>query len=666
MTGAISTDFSMVKVFNYFNQSSCDGQIASYRNELGRHPIKAIPGIIVAAITTRVAQLAYLVLELATLPIALGIDMTINRPPARDFANSVLISLLYMRTVALGFLHQTLSVLVPEVVNTSRSITRAWLRNSIIQLPSSVPLPAEGIQLNNLLTANNFQGVKSFFSDDDRIMNLDQLFLGMLPNTPATLYAGALYYHHLQNAMNKALCAVPHDNVAIEGNFFERIELLTARMRIIASSLPKPQYDTFLQTGTALSPKLGELINEFHLNVRYTINPQHLDQRVAVLDIPPKPEGVQLNELLEWFDAYQDYLPNYYSSLAAIKGFVEKIRDRVAFIGTPPAGTNAFTEFYDRIENALCHVINTLAAKRRSYRKVIAIRKIFLILADASSHCGIRMHNDSIQLYQEFVLNLDTSGKQTLLNWLAEYRLLLAHTLPPNGHHESIIYFEKMMYALGADLALPGQKVLRAEDPDRWSSYANQFSPERDRIRFFGRYTPAAIMGNFMQLDIDAAAELCVSNVPPAWRLTIDAVQKRVQSLKTAGASLDAIFAELEVRYGIYRDSGKPVSQETLDEMIAAFHPTDFEGALRMVRAEQGRHTPPQQIYAQLQRDFGIAASPNARANNTIEQVINTERGNQYFIQECLVDVHCPIKQRRIKPSAIIAILQSSQVLTPA
>ncbi len=243
------------------------------------------------------------------------------------------------------------------------------------------------------------------------------------------------------------------------------------------------------------------------------IDMRHIRTNELALDTSDVPEDVKVNDLIRIFDQIDfiepldltfnpplknlDYIPPEsrregttandvveYSGQElkeALKNFVNKVDNRVAFVGTPPLyDTPRLLAFYQQIEDAVrisIHQSNQSIAAfetahgvdrnayntevRNEYSNLLEDRfRIALDLAIAGKHCGSRFMGDSMEIHDYFAKDkssISGSLEDDLIELLAKSRKEVAkRQIAAIGNNTHI--YPDYMTSLGELLAIPGTK----------------------------------------------------------------------------------------------------------------------------------------------------------------------------------------------------------------
>lgn len=243
------------------------------------------------------------------------------------------------------------------------------------------------------------------------------------------------------------------------------------------------------------------------------INFDHLKATDTALDVTGVPPEITIDMLIGFFNQIDftnkesvNYVPssfykddgNRQMTEPGLRGniniFIERVKGRTAFLGTPPSFSQLLDAFYEQIEGAIRLSIHKITKDLNSFEEVNNIQnfsllntegkleafnrlsennkkvyknllneraRVVLDLAIAGGHCGARYMSDTMTVHQ-FICgsNVEDNGslKDYLINLLANKRKDIAvrqsNALLGNDAHS----FGKYMKNMGGMLGIPGSK----------------------------------------------------------------------------------------------------------------------------------------------------------------------------------------------------------------
>ena len=303
------------------------------------------------------------------------------------------------------------------------------------------------------------------------------------------------------------------------------------------------------------------LIESIMPSIQYDVDPRHYQRKVVPLHIPEGPIGIEINELIEWFHGTVPTIPfqqleKWFEDDYQIKSlkesmrkkiidgrlqlakehlsaevlqlkieekchqyvcsrlyrdlerYIDRIKTKQAYTGTPPADTSALDVFYENIERALKHVIKKINNMDHGERSLSTKTRALVDILQSAGHCGPRIQNVAIKNYREIVQEVPQTFENIIYQRLDDLRDKIIETaLAPKGS-ESVVYYTRAVYALGKELGIPGfELVVSAGSLPFSQGLGGRFEELRDRVRFFGRYVPSFIH-EWIALDINQDMDL--------------------------------------------------------------------------------------------------------------------------------------------------------------
>lgn len=402
------------------------------------------------------------------------------------------------------------------------------------------------------------------------------------------------------------------DRYSVEGfiDYFKRNPSLIIKKRISEGD-PNPLEIPFLLQSPQLAKALASsmTLREFSTGINtltlkykhtptdrvdlsiYEINPIHLRQGAASVEIPTKPAGYEVRQLLTLFDQINFSNPNEdnyqdtsaFSSdtgtlssselRASLRILVERIEQRIEYLGTPPSGTAELRLFYTTIENAITNTLKKLHEGNDPLLKA----KTVIEFVRAAGYCGGKYYATAYEQFSKIVLGVEATFENTLFSLLANQRETILRSLIPSGA-QSVHDFNQLMYALGKELGIPGASMMTAIR-DRYGAAPNK---ENSKKQFFELYTPYAIISEWLEPRISQDGDLknkfidwCKANVPAEWgKGHFGPIKLELAELQTKKASPEEISTFL-TKHDMMLSPGMTVEEAIEDERIMAFIATE-------------------------------------------------------------------------------------------
>jgi hypothetical protein len=252
---------------------------------------------------------------------------------------------------------------------------------------------------------------------------------------------------------------------------------------------------TVVNTGSALVGRYGSrpTLETF---VPHQLNANHIVTRNDSVNLEGVGDHVTVDMLEEFFNAInftdKKKAGHFSSSLAegssveevreGLKKFVYNVNNRVAFLGTPPAGNRPkLEEFYKHIEDCVRASIHSLQKaitdfekmhgtdyanmdkeKKKQYDELLLNRANMVTdMGIAGKHCGGRYMGEATGVYNRFCGGddwaLNENYRSTLHEMLAQTRRRIAESEIAKKSNDTHFY-AAYMAELGQELAIPGTK----------------------------------------------------------------------------------------------------------------------------------------------------------------------------------------------------------------
>ncbi len=354
----------------------------------------------------------------------------------------------------------------------------------------------------------------------------------------------------------------------------EYANLYVAVVRARVGRASENSYTAEIAKLKKLYPKFANEVNNFDFSVRFTFDKHHVAESAAVLVIPPAPAGFKVGQLMTIFEGinfHDSTKEPYYNPAEHFKSdmdttnlnnitrdalreqlqlFVNRIKDKQGFFGTPPKDSAALKEYYETIEKAITNVLKKLSELGDTPEAQAKKAKIIISFIQASTHCGTAPYVSSLGMFKEIVQGKSPNYKESCLETLAEFRGIIAEGIPPAGN-ESVEHFKKFMLVLGKKLNLPMANLFTAEAGlARFGAMG--FDERRDEAIFWQRYSASAIHSwlvssvNGNAEERDKCIEWLKANLQATWsgKATFDAVRAEVAQSRLQPRELIGWLAE--------------------------------------------------------------------------------------------------------------------------
>jgi hypothetical protein len=225
------------------------------------------------------------------------------------------------------------------------------------------------------------------------------------------------------------------------------------------------------------------------------INPSHIKVEENNFDFSEIPENIKIEDLLTFLN--QSDFSSDQKSITRIKinKIIQHINQKIAFLGTPPAGTTKLDVFYDNIKNMLRFSIYQLikeekeflearggvipAAGSKDFNKYRVIldgkKRILMQMSDASDACGARWMGEALVLYTMQKPTASQSFDKAILNHLSLVRRDLLNQLIHNENNNDTHFYGAVMQRVGPAIGIPGSDLAVEHLRNLETSVVNRF-----------------------------------------------------------------------------------------------------------------------------------------------------------------------------------------------
>lgn len=257
-------------------------------------------------------------------------------------------------------------------------------------------------------------------------------------------------------------------------------------------------------------------------HILYTVNKSHFQYQEQISLPAELAPNCSIDELLVLFDQVNFRHPDgaNYANPADFRSdtgttnprrlrenlveFLHKVRYRVAYLGTPQAGSHAIETFYHSIERALTHTIRLIKEMPESNEKRAVIKRTVVDYLRAARYCGGKLYANAYQQYVAVMRGVAPTFKDEILDMLGNYREVLFQSLVPEGP-QSVHDFNHMLRELGMELGIPGSEMM-ASFEDYFMGRG--FDAHDIRTRFYRLYTTRNIIFECVKQQVEQSNEL--------------------------------------------------------------------------------------------------------------------------------------------------------------
>lgn len=378
------------------------------------------------------------------------------------------------------------------------------------------------------------------------------------------------------------------------------------------------------------------------------VNKTVMKKQIGVSRVPPAPDTISLNGLLDIFKEmnFSDPTqPNYIDperilreagvktvaelakgllDTATIKqgdmeqevevGLIGYVRRQVAYLGTPAEGSEGLTFFYKQIDFAMKHVIAKLKSlpntpEARNIKEKVLIE---FLQACPPRYCGGRIFTNAIQIYNRVINGVEPTLENLVLQSLASYRdtLLQSLMVGPDVHEYTLLARK-----LGIELGIPTANLMIQFDDKYVPVYPVNI--DEARKKFLERYIPSTIVSGWLKTQLETDQSLkndfidwCKANIPKSFEeKKFNDIRAFVQAKLAEKVPIGKIREEISTRYDIDLNVfGLEV--EELEKACIAFKKEQWEPLRAAINEEVAKlkeeGKPDGEIKAMLKRRFQL------------------------------------------------------------
>lgn len=290
-------------------------------------------------------------------------------------------------------------------------------------------------------------------------------------------------------------------------------------------------------------------------HILYTVNKSHFQYQEQISLPAQVAPDCSIDELLGLFDQVNFRNPDgaNYANPADFRSdtgtsnprrlrenlveFLHKVHHRVAYLGTPHAGSRAIETFYHSIERALTHTIRLIKEMPESNAKRDVIKRTVVDYLRAARYCGGKLYANAYQQYVAVMRGQAPTFKDEILDMLGNYREVLFQSLVPEGP-QSVHDFNHMLRELGMELGIPGAEMMQSFED---FFLGRGFDANDIRARFYRLYTTRNIIFECIKQQVEQSNELRGKlfdwfkvHLPPEWqRQEFAALQNEIEARQT-------------------------------------------------------------------------------------------------------------------------------------
>jgi len=239
-----------------------------------------------------------------------------------------------------------------------------------------------------------------------------------------------------------------------------------------------------------------KLLNEYDVNVRLKLTPDHFARSFLDITVPPRPSSGTLNTLIAVFDATDfeeagvtDELQRLVETSdrgqlkAMLQGLIATLNAEQAKERTKPQNQQHNTA----VATLLLSILEKLPSQDNRVRAQALVSILY-----ASQYCITRKLFECFNVYQKVVLGKPITFDSQLMTALGRYRELLYQSgVPPL--QQSIHLYDSLVHYAGKKLGIPGSGIY-SELEDPYPALSRELLKEDHVQLFLASYKPSEIL----------------------------------------------------------------------------------------------------------------------------------------------------------------------------
>lgn len=223
------------------------------------------------------------------------------------------------------------------------------------------------------------------------------------------------------------------------------------------------------------------------------IDHKHLRSPFIDIEIPPPEKKIEIEKLYSLYNQLKGAFSASPASLQKLERFIDRIKKRTAFMGTPKTGSPGIKTFYETIERALKNVLlyfESSAEKDAPQSVRIAFIREVLSCVDL---CGGRYFTTLVDQYFKICKKNTFTFEERITRSLAEYRnICLQSVIDPSKEHNlnDYNYFMRMR---GRELGIMGFQ--------NYETFSDEFGfvdIQKTETKFWQLYSPENICSEWI------------------------------------------------------------------------------------------------------------------------------------------------------------------------
>ena len=340
-----------------------------------------------------------------------------------------------------------------------------------------------------------------------------------------------------------------------------------AATKAVAAKMKQADFETRLWELQAKYPKFS---TESIALAPYEVDPKHMERAFDISKIPPKPSGVDLQDLLTIFDTIdfrREFKPSAYSSdlkdmtveelrEKICERVVDRVKNREQDAGTGRRGTTFFVLFYDKLESALLHITQKLKTLGNDPESRRTKAFFFFELALHTPLCCEQLSQCACNWYNHLLRNIPTTFENYIFSTLTASReSILRSLIIPNTQTNHDMHHLKFL--IGKEFGIEGADFYTKADAYRSYAYPSKTVMLDKAMQ---RYKVVDIIDCMHPQIIDfqkwrdKAREHCQQHAPASWKRDhYAAIRAHVVEMQKAGKDEREVKAYLQTKDIFYQ-----------------------------------------------------------------------------------------------------------------
>ncbi len=223
------------------------------------------------------------------------------------------------------------------------------------------------------------------------------------------------------------------------------------------------------------------------------IDHQHLRSSFIDAEIPPPEKNIEIEKLYSLYHQLKEAFSAFSAPLQKLERFIDRIKKRTAFMGTPKTGSPGIKTFYDTIERALKNVLLFFeSATNTDELRAVQIAFIQELLTNIDL-CGGRYFTTMVDQYFKICRKKPLTFEERIIRSLAEYRTICLQSVIDPGKEHNLNDYNYFMRMRGRELGIMGFQ--------NYEAFSDEFGfvhIQKTETKFWQLYSPENICSEWI------------------------------------------------------------------------------------------------------------------------------------------------------------------------